>query len=115
VVFILKILEYLDSQIPAGITIHIICDNVSVHKGRKVQQWLAKNPRFVFHFTPVHCSWMNQVEQWFSILQRKRFKITDFESKNDLRKKSLSSSRNGTNMRTRSSGQASRWKKLVQK
>ncbi len=27
---------------------------------------------------PVHCSWMNQVEQWFSILQRKRLRISDF-------------------------------------
>ena len=48
---------------------------------------LAKHPRFVFHFTPVHCSWMNQVEQWFSILQRKRFRIVDFESKDHLRAK----------------------------
>lgn len=80
-------LEYLDSQIPAEITVHIVCDNVSVHKGKKVRQWLDKNPRFVFHFTPVHCSWMNQVEQWFSILQRKRFKIADFESKSDFQEK----------------------------
>ncbi|MBF0584907.1 MAG: transposase, partial [Magnetococcales bacterium] len=43
--------------------------------------------RFVFHFTPVHCSWMNQVEQWFSILQRKRFRISDSQSKSDLRAK----------------------------
>jgi transposase len=31
-----------------------------------VRKWVAKHSRFVFHFTPVHCSWMNQVEQWFS-------------------------------------------------
>ena len=30
------------------------------------------------HFTPVHCSWMNQVEQWFSILQRKRLTAPNF-------------------------------------
>ncbi len=40
-----------------------------------------KHPRFVFHHPPVHCSWMNQVEQWFSILQRKRLKIADFADK----------------------------------
>jgi len=75
-------LLYLDTEIPQTIqTIHLVCDNVSVHHGKKVQKWLQAYPRFVFHFTPVHCSGMNQVEQWFSILQRKRFRIVDFESK----------------------------------
>jgi hypothetical protein len=58
--------------------IHIVCDNVSVHHGKEVKKWLEKHPRFQFHFTPVHCSWINQVEQWFSILQRKRLAIVDF-------------------------------------
>ena len=62
-------------------------DNLRVHKGKQVQAWLAKHPRFQFHFPPVHCSWMNQVEQWFSILQRKRLAIADFESKADLKAK----------------------------
>jgi hypothetical protein len=30
------------------------------------------------HFTPVHCSWMKQVEQWFSLLQRKRLVAPNF-------------------------------------
>jgi hypothetical protein len=56
-------LEQLDGAIPdASTTIHLLCDNVSVHHGRKVRRWLAKHPRFVPHFTPVHCSWMNPVE-----------------------------------------------------
>ena len=81
-------LNYLDSMIPAHITsVHVVCDNLSVHKGKEVLKWLSKQPRFVFHFTPVHCSWMNQVEQWFSILQRKRFIIPDFASIEDLRDK----------------------------
>jgi transposase len=49
-------------------TIHSVLDNLRRHKGKQVQAWLAKHPRFVFHSPPVHCSWMNQVEQWFSIL-----------------------------------------------
>ena len=78
-------LEHLDAEIPETVkTIHIVCDNVSTHHGKEVRKWLESQPRFVFHFTPVHCSWMNQVEQWFSILQRKRFRIADFESKADL-------------------------------
>jgi transposase len=49
-----------------------------------VQAWLAKHPRFVFHHPPVHCSWLNQVEQWFGILRRKRLRIADFPSKDAL-------------------------------
>jgi hypothetical protein len=52
-----------------------------MHKGKRARAWLAKHPRFVFHHPPVHCSWMNQVEQWFSILQRKRLRIADFADK----------------------------------
>ena len=55
-----------------------------VHKGKQVQARLAKHPRFVFHHPPVHCSWMNQVEQWFSIARRKRLRIADFASKEEL-------------------------------
>lgn len=78
-------LEMLDREIPAEITmIHIVLDNLRMHKGKQVQAWLAKHPRFVFHHPPVHCSWMNQVEQWFSILQRKRLAIADFADKAEL-------------------------------
>jgi hypothetical protein len=81
-------LEVLDAEIDACIRIiHLVCDNVSTHHGKEVRQWFAKHPRFVVHFTPVHCSWMNQVEQWFSIVQRKRLRIVDFDSKNHLREK----------------------------
>jgi hypothetical protein len=75
-------LEMLDREIPARVTvIHLVLDNLRMHKGKQVQAWLAKHPRFVFHHPPVHCSWMNQVEQWFSILQRKRLCIADFADK----------------------------------
>lgn len=78
-------LTLLEAEIPPTITtIHVVCDNVSTHHGKEVRRWLQSHARFVFHFTPVHCSWMNQIEQWFSILQRKRFGITDFASKAGL-------------------------------
>jgi transposase len=81
-------LEVLDRAIDKQIrTIHRVCDNVSTHHGKDVRKWLTKHPRFVVHFTPVHCSWMNHVEQWFSILGRKRLRIADFESKDHLRAK----------------------------
>lgn len=81
----LLFLDHLDRTIPAAITtVHVVCDNVSVHHGAEVRKWLARHPRFVFHFTPVHCSWMNQVEQWFSILRRKRLRRADFTDLADL-------------------------------
>ncbi|MBV8383208.1 MAG: IS630 family transposase, partial [Planctomycetaceae bacterium] len=78
-------LEQLDREIPASVTtIHVVLDNLRMHKGKQVQAWLAQHPRFVFHHPPVHCSWMNQVEQWFGILKRKRLRIADFASKDHL-------------------------------
>jgi transposase len=78
-------LEQLDREIPATIkTIHVVLDNLPMHKGKQVQAWLKTHPRFAFHHPPVHCSWMNQVEQWFGILQRKRLRIADFASKEHL-------------------------------
>jgi transposase len=75
----LALLEHLDRSIPVSITtIHLLADNVSVHHGTLVRQWLATHPRFVAHFTPVHCSWMNPVEQWFGILRRKRLRSPNF-------------------------------------
>jgi len=75
----IRFLDHLDRLIPPAITtVHLVCDNVSVHHGKAVQAWLTRHPRFVFHFLPVHCSWMNQVEQWFSILRRKRLRNVNF-------------------------------------
>lgn len=81
-------LAHLEAQIPERVkTIHLVCDNLKVHSGQQVQAWLKHHPRFVFHFTPVHCSWLNQIEQWFSLLQRKRLRIADFAAKADLANK----------------------------
>jgi transposase len=45
--------------------------------------------RIVFHYTPKHASWMNQIEIWFSILARKLLKRGNFTSIDDLRTKVL--------------------------
>ncbi len=84
----IQFLDSIDTTTPQRIqTIHMIGDNLKVHSGKEVQKWSLTHPRFQFHFTPVHCSWLNQIEQWFSILQRKRFRLVDFESKADLAQK----------------------------
>ena len=81
----LEFLEQLDRAIPSVITlIHLLGDNVPVHHGKLVQAWLARHPRFVAHFTPVHCSWMNPIEQWFSILRRKRLQYPNFANLTEL-------------------------------
>jgi transposase len=81
----LELLALLDSEIPKDVSvIYLVLDNVPMHAGKKVQEWLALHSRFVLVHPPVHCSWMNQVEQWFSILRRKRLKVVDFTDKTDL-------------------------------
>ncbi len=86
----LLLLERLDADIAPTVTaIYLVLDNVPMHTGKKVREWLALPPRFVFVHPPVHCSWMNQVEQWFSILRRKRLKVLDFADKTDLADKLL--------------------------
>ena len=51
--------------------LHLVVDNYRTHKHPVVGAWLADNPRIHLHFTPIGGSWMNQVETWFSILQRR--------------------------------------------
>lgn len=75
----ISFLEQLDREVPASAKmIHIVPDNLRMHKGKQVQARLAEHPRFVFHHPPVHCSWMNRVEQWFGMARRKRLRIADF-------------------------------------
>jgi len=84
----IEFLEQLDRELPADKTlVHIVLDNLRMHEGKLVRAWLQEHPRFVFHHPPVHCSWMNQVEQWLGILQRKRFGFTDFPDLQSLREK----------------------------
>jgi transposase len=51
---------------PPGKEIHIIADNLSAHKTKKVDAFLHENPTVKIHFTPTYSSWLNQVEIWFS-------------------------------------------------
>jgi transposase len=64
----LKFLRKIDKNVPAGLDVHIVCDNYATHKTPEVRDWLAKHPRFHVHFTPTGSSWINQVERWFGYL-----------------------------------------------
>lgn len=77
----LDFLETLDAEIDERIsTVYVVLDNLRVHKGKAATAWLARHPRFVFNFPPVHCSWLNQVEQWFGIIQRKLLRLANYTS-----------------------------------
>src|SRR6266851_2800421 len=62
----------IDRQVEPDLAVHLICDNLSVHKAPAVKRWLLEHPRFQLHFTPAYSSWLNQVERWFAELQRRR-------------------------------------------
>ena len=64
----LRFLRKIDKAVPAGLDVHLVCDNLATHKTPEVQQWLARRPRFHLHFTPTGSSWINQVERWFGYL-----------------------------------------------
>ena len=64
--------------------IHVILDNYGSHKHPKVRTWLARHPRWTFHFTPTSASWLNAVEGFFAKLTRRRLKRGIFRSLVDL-------------------------------
>ena len=49
-----------------------------------MQKWLARHPRWTFHFTPTSASWLNAVEGFFAKLTRRRLKRGVFRSVLDL-------------------------------
>lgn len=56
----LAFLSQLERELPSAATrVFLVMDNLKMHKGKLIQAWLATHPRFVCHFVPVHCSWMN--------------------------------------------------------
>ena len=67
--------------------IHIIVDNLSAPKSKRVQQFLADHPRLHLHFTPTYSSWLNQFELWFSKIEREVIARGVFTSVPDLKRK----------------------------
>lgn len=65
--------------------IHVILDNLNTHKP-KDDRWLRRHKNVHFHFTPTRASWLNQIEIWFSILQRSALRKKSFTSPQQLRK-----------------------------
>jgi hypothetical protein len=80
----LRFLNAIEGVVPAGKVVHVILDNYGSHKHPKVLRWLARHPRFVFHYTPTSGSWLHAVETFFSALTRRRLKRGSFRSAVDL-------------------------------
>jgi transposase len=67
--------------------IHVILDNLSAHKTQKVASFLQQHPNVELHFTPTYSSWVNQVEIWFSRIEREVIARGVFTSVRDLARK----------------------------
>ena len=80
----IRFLNAVEREVPAGKTVHAILDNYAAHKHPEVRKWLARHPRWTFHFTPTSASWLNAVEGFFAILTRRSLKRGVFRSVADL-------------------------------
>lgn len=104
---------------PKALRFHIVCDNLNTHQSESLVCWVAElselaldlgikgesgilasmasraaflsdpTHKVVFHYTPKHSSWMNQIEIWLSILVRKLLKRGSFVSVEELQAKVL--------------------------
>ena len=72
---------------PAGKQIHVIADNLSAHKTQRADEFLAAHPSVHLHFTPTYSSWLNQVELWFTKIERDVIARGVFTSVTDLKRK----------------------------
>src|SRR5713226_2195937 len=72
---------------PKSKQIHVIADNLSAHKTKRVDAFLAQYPSVHLHFTPTYSSWLNQVELWFAKIERDVIARGVFTSVPDLKRK----------------------------
>src|SRR5215467_13307419 len=80
----IRFLNAVERDVPAGKLIHAVLDNYATHKHPKVLAWLARHPRWTFHFTPTSASWLNAVENFFSKMTRQRIRRGIFRAIADL-------------------------------
>jgi transposase len=79
-----KFLDYVDSQVPEDLEVHLIMDNYCTHKAAPIKRWLLRHPRYHLHFTPTHSSWLNQIERWFALLSQRQIKRSSHHSVKEL-------------------------------
>ncbi len=64
--------------------LHVVADNLNIHKNEALRRWLGRHPRVRFHYTPTHASWVNLIECFFSILSKQGLAHSVQRSKRDL-------------------------------
>ena len=69
---------------PAGLELHCVVDNLATHSTEAVEEFLDEHHHVFLHNTPTHASWLNQIELFFSILQRRLLRYGEFRSVDDL-------------------------------
>jgi len=80
----LRFLRRIDREFSGKSPLHLVIDNDGTHGTVEVQAWLKKHPRFVMHYVPTSCSWLNLIERWFAELTNKRIRRDSFLSVDDL-------------------------------
>jgi len=80
----IRFLNALERAIPQDKAVHAIVDNYAAHKTAEVRRWLARHPRWTFHFTPTSSSLLNAVEGFFAKLFKRRLQRGVFCSLVDL-------------------------------
>ena len=80
----LKFMRRIDRAFPGEKTLHVVMDNYGTHGHAVVKAWLAKRSRFVIHYVPTSCSWLNLIERWFTELTNKRIRRDFFFSVDEL-------------------------------
>lgn len=77
-------MEAVAARWPTG-DIHVVLDNLNIHKGERWQQFNQRHgERFHFHYTPLHASWVNQIELFFGVLSRRCLRRKSFRSTCEL-------------------------------
>src|SRR5271169_5247009 len=65
--------------------LHVVVDNLNIHKNEAARRWLRRRPQVHFHYTPTHASWVNLIECFFSILSKQGLAHSVQRSKQDLK------------------------------
>lgn len=80
-------LRFMDDVVAAfpSRDVHVVLDNLNIHKNKAAQRWLKRHPRVRFHHTPTHASWVNLIECFFSILSKQGLSQAVHTSKGQLK------------------------------
>jgi transposase len=83
---VLRFFKQIDANVPRGLGVHVVLDNLSAHSTPEIAKWLAHKDRrrWHLHYTPTSSSWLNLVERWFKELTDKRLRRGTFTSVAEL-------------------------------